>query len=195
MASKIPTKHKIEYSCGHTVTEDLKKRFPNKPTTRLNPGFADFLSEKNKENERVCSECFKTQRQQDDSQWLLDIEAFEQKYQLPSFDGTDKQLAHEGLVQSAMKSRHSVLAALFEDPEDEAKQRHAELLDAARAVAHINFWTDNDGRHGGLGYGLRKDYDYGQPEFIETLLNKHQEEQHRTARGEDTEHIETENPY
>lgn len=195
MATKIPTRHKIEYSCGHTVTEDLKKRFPDKPVTKLNPGFADFLSKKNQENERVCSDCFKDQRKQDDTQWLLDIEAFEQKYKLPAFDGTEKQLAHEGLVQSAMKSRHSVLSVLFEDPEEAAKQRHGELLDAARAVVHINFWTDNDGRHGGLGYGLRKDHDYGQEEFIEALLTKHQEEKERAASGETTEHIETENPY
>lgn len=191
MASKIPTKHKIEYSCGHTNTEDLKKRFPDKPVTKLNKGFANFLSEKNKESERVCSNCFKEQRKKDDTQWLLDIEAFEEKYQLPQFTGTENQLASEGLVKNAMKSRHSVLAALFEDPAEEAKDRHGELLDAARAVTHISFWTNDDG----LGYGVRKDNDYGQPEYIELLLAKHEEEKERAAMSEDSGYIETENPF
>lgn len=191
MASKIPTKHKIEYSCGHTTTEDLKKRFPDKPVTKLTKGFANFLSEKNKESERICSNCFKEQRKKDDTQWLLDIEAFEEKYQLPQFTGTEKQLSSEGLVKNAMKSRHSVLAALFEDPAEEAKERHGELLDAARAVTHINFWTNDDG----LGYGVRKDNDYGQPEHIELLLAKHEEEKEHAAMGEDSGYIETENPF
>lgn len=193
MASKIPTKHKIEYSCGHTVTEDLKKMFSDKPVTKLNKGFADFLSEKwsDPENGRVCGDCFKEQRKKDDTQWLLDIEAFEEKYNLPQFTGSEKQLASEGLVKNAMKSRHSVLAALFEDPEEEAKERHGELLDAARAVTHISFWINDDG----LGYGVRKENNYGKPEYIELLLAKHEEEKERAAKGEDSGYIETENPF
>lgn len=183
----IPTKHKITYACGHAVTEDLKKRFPDKPVTKLNKGFADFLSEKNQENNRICTPCFKDSRKVDENQWMLDIEDFEQKYLLPELEGSPKQL-EKGVVDSGRKDRHSVLQELFEDPSEDAKAQHATLLDASRELAHVNFWTDN------LGFKLRKDNNYGQDEYITLILDGLREKQEREASGED-ERIETENPH
>lgn len=183
----IPTKHKITYACGHTKTEDLKTRFPDKPVTKLNKGFADFLSEKNQENERVCGPCFKESRKVDENQWMLDIADFEQKYQLPDLEGSEKQ--HEkGVVDSARKDRHSVLQELFENPSDDAKSQHATLLEASRELTRVNFWTDN------LGFKIRKDNDYGQDEYITLILDGLREKQEREAAGDD-DRIETENPH
>ncbi|GFZ82330.1 hypothetical protein [Nesterenkonia alkaliphila] len=197
--SKIPTKHNITFKCGHTEKVDLGPggRWPKPANKRKS--FALWASSEdgfaNPEKGMDCSNCWGEARKQDDTQWLLDIEQFEQKYQLPEFTGTEKQLASEGLVKSAMKSRHSVLRELFEEPTEEAKAQHGQLLEAARTVTHMNFWTDDDGRHGGLGYGVRKDNDYGQEEYIELLLAKYQEELDRAANQEGTERIETENPH
>lgn len=183
----IPTKHKITYACGHTKTEDLKARFPDKPVTKLNKGFADFLSEKNQENERVCTPCFKESRKVDENQWMLDIADFEQKYQLPDLEGSEKQ--HEkGVVDSGRKDRYSVLQELFENSSDDAKSQHATLLDASRELTRVNFWTDN------LGFKIRKDNDYGQAEYITLILDGLREKQEREAAGVD-DRIETENPH
>lgn len=189
MATKVKTSFPISYHCGHSQKVDLKKRFPKKPLHKINQGFADWLSERNTEDERVCDNCFKESKTVDHNQWMLDIQAFEEKYILPEFTGTDKQLNSDGLVEGAKKDRYAVLSELFEDPTEEAKEQHSALLDAARTVAYIGFWRNT------LGYKERTEAGYGQSEYIALLLSAAEEEHDRQQNTENSDYIDTENPH
>lgn len=189
MATKVTKKFPVQYSCGDTLTIDLRKTFPKKNVTTLNQGLADWMTKKNHEDGRLCPDCKKAENRADETQWLLDIEQFEIKYQLPEFTGNEKQLASEGLVIAAMKNRHSVLLELFESPHDEARAHHATLLEAAREVTYIGFWRNE------LDYKERTARKYGQPEYMELLLDAQQVQRQRAQEHHDTEYIETENPF
>lgn len=191
MSSKVPTKFKIAHKCGHSPLVDLGPKGKYAKPAAKRAAFVQWANKawSDPESGRDCWDCYKQTTKVDRHQLLLDAEAFEEKYQLPSFTGTEKQLASEKLIAGVTLARYFVLQSLFENPEDEAKQQHAQLLDAARAVSYAGFWANE------LSYGTIKDHDYGQPEFIELLLSAHEAEQERAERKESGEYIETENPF
>lgn len=195
-AMGIPTKFPVKHKCGHSPLIDLANNRNDKlnrgPTKR--EGFATWLSEKwsDPDDGRDCGKCFKASRNKDtelnERQWMLDIEEFDTKYQLPELRGTEKMI-DSGLVDSARKDRYSILSLLFDSEQSQHTDKHGDLLDASRVLDWAGFWTNH------LGFKVRKDRDYGQDEFVEILIDGAAEEAKRKESATDGEHIETENPY
>lgn len=184
--SKVPTQWPVKYKCGHTERRDLSN-VP--PTKRRRAAESDFWSTKagRAGDGLVCKKCFGAERSQDKEQrmrqWMLDIEQFESDHDLPKLQGTLRQL-DSGLVDSARRDRHSVLSALLDDEETEYPERREEILAAVHTLNRAGWWTGN------LGFNTRRDFDYGQEEYVELVLDGAQQE----AKREDAR-IENENPH
>ncbi|MGQ7786615.1 hypothetical protein [Nesterenkonia sp. K-15-9-6] len=118
----------------------------------------------------VCGRCFRKRGKEDlqkqNQQTLLDAEAFDAEHSLPALEGTEKQ------VDWATRARYEAVASILDD--DPAGDDGTAILAAARTLTRAGWWIDNT-----------TDSDLDTDDLIELI----------TTAQDDTEYLETENPY
>ena len=128
----IPEIFSIEFSCGHTESQDLSSTPPGKRTaTAFGRG-----------KHYVCSKCFKAkgkaELEKQNKQKLIDAQSFEEEHGLPEIEGSEKQISW------ATRVRYEVLTEIVDSDESENDQHVAKrVIEISKSIPKAGWWLDN----------------------------------------------------
>lgn len=139
----VKTHWEIKYSCGHTGTEDLSNRKPDRRA-----GFAKWWGKR-----RVCRDCFNANRKNDGEGWIEDkdewlrskraeedaaAQQWAQDAKMPPLTGSEKAAAW------ASRVRHQAVVSLYSwaVEEEHAPDDYDQAEEIARSIDRAGWWLD-----------------------------------------------------